>query len=172
MAGMDFSFLALCFPTLPWLQDTPGKNSHPTSLPGAVGKGVLEPPIHFVPEKKRIWEQLPQFQVHWAPSELWLINHCRVLAGITGVNKEHFCVQVWLSWKWDLLSKTIQPLLPFTWEIWGVDIDISHGLELMNTLTAAITTPKYPQTEGQFCTPSAAPHWWDTHNPSSNQLSS
>lgn len=121
------------FPTLPRLQDTPGRSSHPPSLPGAVGKGVLDPLSHFVPEKKRIWEQLPQFQVHWAPSDLWLVNHCRVLAGITGVNKEHFCVQVWLSWKWELLSETGQPLLPFTWEFWGVDTDIFNGLGLMNT---------------------------------------
>lgn len=134
ITGMDFSFPAFCYPTLPCLQDTPGKSYHPPSFtPWGCRKRCLGATQPLCSREKRIWKQLPQVRDHWAPSDLWLINHCRVLARITGVNKEHFCVQVWISWKWDCSLKPASPcfLLSGKFRVWI--LEFLMGLELMNT---------------------------------------
>lgn len=101
----------------------------------------MEPPSHFVPEKKGFGSGSLRLGIPGHPQTCGSL----IAAGIAGVNKEHFSVQVWISWKWELLSKASQPLLPFAWEVWGMNIDISDGFGI-NEHTAAIMTPKYPKT--------------------------
>lgn len=54
----------------------------PSFPPWGCRKRGLGATQSLCPREKRIWEQLPQSGDPWAPSDLWLVHHCRVLAGI------------------------------------------------------------------------------------------
>lgn len=135
-------------PSLTHLGLTPGHprvELAPSFPPWSCRKRCLGATQSLCSREKRVWEQLPQVRDHWAPSDLWLVNHCRVLAGITGVNKEHFSGLVWISWKWELLSKASQPLLPFAWEVWGMNIDISNGFGINEHAHSCHNDPQISQ---------------------------